>query len=112
MADKKEALTDTLGALGDDLKSLFETIVRDPKEQAKKERRWRVLYGVTGAVFTIGARQVAARAWRILTGEVPPTKRGAQPGSRQAPSARPASEPQQRTEASERPTETATTGSG
>jgi hypothetical protein len=109
MADKKEALSDELTALADDLKSLFETLVRDPKEQAKKERRWRILYGVTGAVFTIGARQVAARAWRILTGEMPPTKRGAPQQPRQQPpkNAEP-SEPS--ADASERATETATAG--
>jgi hypothetical protein len=103
MADKREALTDELNALVDDLKSLFETVVRDPKEQAKKERRWRVLYGVTGAVFTLASRQLAAKAWRILTGELPPTKRG-----QQQPRQHQAKPPEQ--EPSEQQTETATAG--
>jgi hypothetical protein len=105
MADKREALTDELNALVDDLKSLFETVVRDPKEQAKKERRWRVLYGVTGAVFTLASRQLAAKAWRILTGELPPTKRGQQQQPRQHQP-----KPQEQPEPSEQPTETATAG--
>jgi hypothetical protein len=31
--------------------------------------------GVVGAVFTLAARRVGAKAWGILTGEQPPTKR-------------------------------------
>lgn len=78
MADKRNALSDNLDALASDLKSLFETIVHDPKEQARKERRWRVLYTVTGAVFTLAARRLAMKAWSLLTGEEPPTKKQAQ----------------------------------
>ena len=79
MADKREALADELSTLASDLKSLLETLTRDPKAQARKERRWNLLMGATGAVFTILARRLAAKTWGILTGEEPPTKRAAPP---------------------------------
>jgi hypothetical protein len=91
VADKRDALTDSLGTLLSDLKSLGETLVRDPKEQAKKERLWRALYAVTGAVFTLAARRLATKTWSILTGEQPPTKRQAAPALK--PEARPEPEP-------------------
>ena len=31
--------------------------------------------GIVGAAFTLGARRVGAKAWGVLTGERPPTKR-------------------------------------
>ncbi|MGH2921906.1 MAG: hypothetical protein ACRDKU_07575 [Gaiellaceae bacterium] len=36
---------------------------------------WTALYGVIGAASTIAARRFASRAWRVLTGEEPPTKK-------------------------------------
>jgi hypothetical protein len=36
---------------------------------------WTALYGATGALATIVSRRAAARIWRTLTGEEPPTKR-------------------------------------
>lgn len=77
MASRKqarEAIAEDLRALADDLKAL----VQDPKERAWKERRWRALYGALALAFTLVGRRAAARAWSILTGEVPPTK-AAQP---------------------------------
>ena len=77
MADRKqakEAFAEDLRALAEDLKAFVE----DPKKRARKERRWRVLYGVIALGFTMVSRRVAARAWAILTGEQPPAK-GAPP---------------------------------
>jgi hypothetical protein len=36
---------------------------------------WSAIYGAIGAAFTIAARRIAARIWRTLTGEEPPTKK-------------------------------------
>jgi hypothetical protein len=73
MADRKqarEALAEDLRALADDLKAFVE----DPKKRARKERSWRLLYGVITLGFTIASRRLATRAWAILTGEQPPIK--------------------------------------
>src|SRR5919199_1887046 len=69
MAKKSNAVAEELRVLADDLKDLFETLTSDPKERARKERRWRVLYGVASAVFALAARRVATKAWAVLTGE-------------------------------------------
>jgi hypothetical protein len=73
MASRKEArqaVAEDLRVLADDLKAFVE----DPRKRARKERRWRALYGGLALVFTLVGRRAAARAWSILTGEVPPTK--------------------------------------
>jgi hypothetical protein len=36
---------------------------------------WSGLYGGLGALGAIGARRVASRLWRTLTGEEPPAKK-------------------------------------
>jgi hypothetical protein len=36
---------------------------------------WTALYAGLGAGATIAARRVAARVWRVITGEEPPTKK-------------------------------------
>jgi hypothetical protein len=78
MPSKSEALADELRTLADDMKQLLVTLTTDPKEQRKKELRWRLLYGGLSAVFAVGARKLATRGWAILTGEEPPTKRAPQ----------------------------------
>ena len=73
MADRKqvrEAVAGDLRALADDLRAF----VQDPRERARKERRWRMLYGVLALGFTVASRRLATKAWAILTGEQPPTK--------------------------------------
>jgi hypothetical protein len=74
MSAKKEALAQELNDLAQDLKTLLHTLTSDPKEQARKERRWRILYTALSAVAALGARRVATHAWGILTGEQPPGK--------------------------------------
>jgi hypothetical protein len=41
----------------------------------KKRLAWGVLEGAVGAVFTLAARRIGAKAWGVLTGERPPVKR-------------------------------------
>jgi hypothetical protein len=36
---------------------------------------WAALYGGLGALATIASRRAAARVWRTITGEDPPTKK-------------------------------------
>jgi hypothetical protein len=73
--EKREVVAQQLRELAEDLRGLRDALVQDPKEQARRERAWRILYGASTAVFAIAARQLAARAWGVLTGERPPGKR-------------------------------------
>ena len=82
MADRREAVADDLRALAADLKSLLDSATTDPKERQRKERRWTALYGALGIVTSLAARQVATKAWGILTGEKPPVKGPAQASKR------------------------------
>jgi hypothetical protein len=36
---------------------------------------WQLVYGALAALATVAARKVAAKLWRLLTGETPPVKR-------------------------------------
>jgi Protein of unknown function (DUF4235) len=40
-----------------------------------RKAMWTGLYAGIGAAATIAARRVAAKIWRIATGEEPPTKK-------------------------------------
>ena len=75
MTDRRDAIAEDLRSLASDLKSLIDSATTDPKERRKKERQWRALYGALSIVTALAARQAAARAWAILTGERPPAKR-------------------------------------
>jgi hypothetical protein len=72
MTDRREAVATDLRALATDFKSLLESATTDPKERRRKEWVWRGLYAVLGALTTLVARRIAAKAWTILTGEQPP----------------------------------------
>jgi hypothetical protein len=74
MADRRDAIAEDLRALATDLKSLLDSATTDPKERQRKERRWTALYGALGILTSLAARQVATKAWGILTGEQPPAK--------------------------------------
>jgi hypothetical protein len=74
MADRREAIADDLRSLATDLKSLIDDATTDPKERRRKELRWMALYSVSGILASLAARQVATKAWGILTGERPPVK--------------------------------------
>ena len=36
---------------------------------------WSTIYGLLGAVATMGARRAASQLYRVVTGEAPPTKK-------------------------------------
>jgi hypothetical protein len=82
LSDRRDAVAEDLRSLAADLKSLLESATTDPKERQRKERRWTALYGALGIVMSLAARQVATKAWGVLTGEHPPVKMP--PGSSQA----------------------------
>lgn len=72
MPDKRQAVLDELETLRQDAKDLLVTLTSDPKEQARRERRWRILYGGLAALSTVATRKATAKAWGVLTGERPP----------------------------------------
>jgi hypothetical protein len=74
MPNRRDVVVEQLDELRTDLEALWVALTRDPKKEARKERVWTVLAGVLGAAATMGARKAAARAWSVLTGEVPPTQ--------------------------------------
>ena len=92
MADKNEAIANQLGELKQDLHDLLVTLVNDPKEQQRRERRWTMLYGALSAGASLAARQVATRAYTRLTGEEPPTKKQAKANGAATATAAPAPE--------------------
>jgi hypothetical protein len=82
VSDRRDAVAEDIRALAADLKNLLDSATTDPKERQRKERRWTALYGALGIVTSLVARQVATKAWGILTGEHPPVKMA--PGPSQA----------------------------
>ena len=78
MADRKDirdALAEDLRALADDIRRALE----DPKKRKRKERSWALLEGALVLGFTLAARQLAMKAWRLLTGERPPPRKPGPP---------------------------------
>jgi hypothetical protein len=74
VSDRRDAVAEDLRNLAADLKSLLDSATTDPKERQRRERRWTALYGALGILTSLVARQVATKAWGILTGEHPPVK--------------------------------------
>jgi hypothetical protein len=72
--DRREAVTEDLRAIADNLKSLYESVTTDPKERRRKELQWRALEGGLGVLTTLVARRFVLKAWGILTGEQPPRR--------------------------------------
>lgn len=72
MPTKGAAVSEQLGALGEDLKRLWVVVTADPKKQVRKQRAWSVVSSILGAAATMMARRWASRAWALLTGEQPP----------------------------------------
>lgn len=64
-----------VATVGEEIAEKAWTVGRDPKAERKKRLAWGVVQGTIGAVFTLGARRVGAKAWGVLTGERPPTKK-------------------------------------
>ena len=64
-----------IATVGEGIQEKAWTLGRDPKEERRKRVQWGILEGAISAVFTLGARRVGAKAWGVLTGERPPSKR-------------------------------------
>jgi hypothetical protein len=79
MRRRRDATAEELRTLGEDLRGLAASLTRDPAEQARRERRWQLLHGGLSAVFALVARMLAARAWGVLTGQLPPGKTAVPP---------------------------------
>lgn len=76
MAVKTEdKVRSAIARAGEELTEKAWTLGRDAKTEKRKRLAWGVVQGVIGAVFTLGARRVGAKAWGVLTGERPPTKK-------------------------------------
>ena len=73
---KRDLATNDLKRLRDDVFALFNTLTKDPKKEARKQRAWGMLFGALSAGFAMAGRQAMNRAWPILTGETPPTRKG------------------------------------
>jgi hypothetical protein len=76
MAKRREVVTEQLDELRQDLEQLWDALTRDPKQEARKQRNWNLLLGISSAAGTMVARKLTAKTWSILTGEQPPTTRG------------------------------------
>ena len=75
MPSRRKATAEELKTVADDVRAVVRTATHDPKELARKQRRWRLLYGAVSAVSALVARRFAAKSWAILTGERPPGRK-------------------------------------
>jgi hypothetical protein len=76
MAVKTEdRVRSAIARVGEGLSEKAWTVGRDAKAEQRKRLAWGVVQGAVGAVFALGARRVGAKAWGVLTGEQPPTKK-------------------------------------
>jgi hypothetical protein len=71
----EERVRTAIARVGEGISEKAWTLGRDPKAERKKRLLWGVLQGAVGAVFTLAARRIGAKAWGVLTGERPPTKK-------------------------------------
>jgi hypothetical protein len=74
-AKTEERVRSAIARAGEEISEKAWTVGRDKKAEQRKRLAWGVVQGVIGAVFTVGARRIGAKAWGVLTGERPPTKR-------------------------------------
>jgi hypothetical protein len=84
MPNRRDVVVEQLDDLKTDLEALWVALTHDPKKERRKERAWTILTGALGAVAAIGARQVATRAWGVLTGEPPPAPPARRPQRKRA----------------------------
>jgi hypothetical protein len=73
MPTRSDVVEERIKDLGQDLNGLLAALTRDPKRQAWNERFWRALSKASTVVATMAARRMAGKAWRVLTGEPPPS---------------------------------------
>jgi hypothetical protein len=71
----EEKVRSAIARFGEGISEKAWTVGRDAKTEKRKRVAWGVLQGALGALATIGARRLGARAWGVLTGEQPPAKR-------------------------------------
>ena len=71
----EEKVRSAIARAGEEITERAWTLGRDAKTEKRKRLAWGLVQGVIGAVFTLGARRVGAKAWGVLTGERPPTKK-------------------------------------
>jgi hypothetical protein len=64
-----------IARIGEGIAEKAWTVGRDAKVEKRKRLAWGVLQGALGAVFTVAARRLGAKAWGVLTGERPPVKK-------------------------------------
>ena len=74
-AKTEERVRSAIARAGEEITEKAWSLGRDAKVQKRKRLAWGVLQGAIGAVFTIGARRLGAKAWGVLTGERPPAKK-------------------------------------
>ena len=74
-AKTEERVRSAIARAGEEITQKAWSLGRDAKVQKRKRLAWGVLQGAIGAVFTIGARRLGAKAWGVLTGERPPAKK-------------------------------------
>lgn len=71
----EDRVRSAIARVGEEIQEKAWTVGRDAKTEKRKRIAWGIVQGAIGAVFTLGARRVGAKAWGVLTGERPPTRR-------------------------------------
>ena len=69
------AIRNGIARVGEEIAEKAWTVGRDEKAERKKRIAWGIVQGSIGAVFTLVARRVGTKAWGVLTGEQPPSRR-------------------------------------
>jgi hypothetical protein len=77
MPKRRDLVAEQVRTLADDIENLWRAATHDPKKEARRERAWTVVSGVLAAASTMASRKLLAKLWPILTGENPPSGRGA-----------------------------------
>jgi hypothetical protein len=75
MATKTEPVRRVVARVGEGIPQKAWTVGRDKRAEQKKRLAWMGLSAGLGAVATLLARKLASKAWRVATGEEPPTKK-------------------------------------
>jgi len=71
----EDRVRSAIATVGEEIAEAAWKVGRDSNVERRKRIQWGILQGAIGAVFTLGARRIGAKAWGVLTGEQPPTKK-------------------------------------
>ena len=71
----EERVRSAIAQVGEGISEKAWSLGRDKKAERKKRLAWGALQGAVGAVFTLAGRRLVAKAWGVLTGEQPPSKK-------------------------------------